>query len=160
MKNRPLYVRKFHSGRLKEFGWQIAATFEESKEANEIAPVSDNQILRTIRDVSRRRLNREKLERLIFLRDFLQGPPHRPGGSPPFAGKDRPDFVPGGLYRVVMDNVKQYEYLYKNGFQVNEKTYRRLSCSAGQARVSTVIFCNEAILPEVKRRLNNGPEHG
>lgn len=156
MKNRPLYVRKFHSGRLKEFGWQIAATFEESKEANEIAPVSDNQILRTIRDVSRRTLNREKLERLILLKNFYKASPTGQEEARRLQGKiDRTLFQEDYIV-VVMDNVKQYEYLYKNGFQVNEKTYRRLSCSAGQARVSTVIFCNEAILLEVKRRLNNG----
>ena len=57
---------------------------------------------------------------------------------------------------VVMDNNKHYEYLYENGFVINGEVYRRLSCPAGKARVSTVIFCREEILDEVKTRLDNG----
>lgn len=62
-----------------------------------------------------------------------------------------PDYV-----TVVMDNLKQYDYLYNNGFVINNEKYKRLSCGAGQARVSTVVFGNEKILPKVKDKLNNG----
>ena len=72
MINRPFYVRKYHSGRLKEFHYIIEDTFEESKAYNEIVYLSDNQILRTIREISHRTLNREHLEKLILCRDFYQ----------------------------------------------------------------------------------------
>ncbi len=62
-----------------------------------------------------------------------------------------PDYV-----TVVMDNLKQYDYLYHNGFTINNEKYKRLSCGAGQARVSTVVFGNEKIIPETKKKLNNG----
>ena len=62
-----------------------------------------------------------------------------------------PDYV-----TVVMDNLKQYDYLYNNGFTINNEKYRRLSCGAGQARVSTVVFGNEKIIPKTKEKLNNG----
>ena len=62
-----------------------------------------------------------------------------------------PDYV-----TVVMDNLKQYDYLYKNGFTINNERYKRLSCGAGQARVSTVVFGNEKIIPKTKEKLNNG----
>lgn len=62
-----------------------------------------------------------------------------------------PDYV-----TVVMDNIKQYDYLYNNGFYINNEKYKRLSCGAGQARVSTVVFGNEKIIPKLKERLNNG----
>ena len=57
---------------------------------------------------------------------------------------------------VTMDSVKEYEKIYKKGFIFNGKTYKRLSCSASQARVSTVVFCDESIKIELKRRLDNG----
>lgn len=57
---------------------------------------------------------------------------------------------------VVMDNLKQYDYLYNNGFTINNEKYKRLSCGAGQARVSTVVFGNEKIIPKTKEKLNNG----
>ena len=62
-----------------------------------------------------------------------------------------PDYV-----TVVMDNPKQYDYLFHNGFYINNCKYQRLSCGAGQARVSTVVFGNEKIVPRVKEILNNG----
>lgn len=62
-----------------------------------------------------------------------------------------PDYV-----TVVMDNLKQYDYLYNNGFTINNERYKRLSCGAGQARVSTVVFGNEKIIPKTKEKLNNG----
>ena len=70
MINRPLYIRKYHSGRLKEFGYKIENTFDESKESNEIIAVSDNQMLKTMRDIQKRTINKEKLEILIKTRDF------------------------------------------------------------------------------------------
>lgn len=62
-----------------------------------------------------------------------------------------PDYV-----TVIMDNLKQYDYLYNNGFTINNEKYKRLSCGAGQARVSTVVFGNEKIIPMTKEKLNNG----
>ena len=57
---------------------------------------------------------------------------------------------------VVMDHKNHYRHIFENGFTINGIEYRRLSCSAGQARVSTVVFCAADILEEVERRLNNG----
>lgn len=62
-----------------------------------------------------------------------------------------PDYV-----TVVMDNLKQYDYLYNNGFTINNEKFRRFSCGAGQARVSTVVFSNEKIISQAKDILNNG----
>ncbi len=49
-----------------------------------------------------------------------------------------PDYV-----SVVMEHKNHYKHMYKYGFDVNGKHYVRASCSAGQARVSTVIFVCE-----------------
>ena len=57
---------------------------------------------------------------------------------------------------VVMDNVQDYKKIYEKGFKFNGILYKRLSCSASQARVSTVVFCDDRIRQELKRRLDNG----
>lgn len=57
---------------------------------------------------------------------------------------------------VVMDNIKDYEVMFKNGFVFNGKTYKRFSCSASQARVSTIVFVDVTIKDELKRRLDCG----
>ena len=196
MINRPLYTRKYHSSRLKEFGYNIQNTFDESKSLNEIIELSDNQILKTMRDVQNRTIDKQKLEVLIKTRDMyktkLTFQQSKKGmvSTTAIAHKlkklkiknsltDRlyekyvnisvnqkeakriqdkinrmlfhPDYV-----TVVMDNLKQYDHLYHNGFYINNEKYKRLSCGAGQARVSTVVFGNEKIIPKVKEKLNNG----
>lgn len=196
MINRPLYTRKYHSGRLKEFGYNINNTFDESKSLNEIIGLSDNQMLKSIRDVQNRIIDKRKLEILIKTRDMyrtaLTYQQSKKGmkSAANIAKKLKtlkikneftkrlrkkylditinsdeaqriqdkinrmlfnPDYV-----TVVMDNLKQYDYLYHNGFYINGKKYKRLSCGAGQARVSTVVFGNEEVIPSVKEILNNG----
>lgn len=197
MTNRPLYVRKYHSGRLKEFNYSIENSFEESKDLKEIIGLSDSQMLRTIRDIRKRKIDRNKLEILIKTRDYYKYNTYCNKKNYKYAEKisdvlttitldndyiarlkdkylnnsndkqysDMYYKIQGKIDRimfmedyvvVVMDNLKQYEYLYNNGFYINGKLYKRLSCSAGQARVSTVIFCNVEILDKVKEILNNG----
>lgn len=196
MVNRPLYTMKYHSGRLKEFGYSIDNSFEESKELNEIIALSDSQMLKTMRDVQNRIIDKQKLEILIKTRDMykmkLTYQQSKKGIASASAIAEKlksvktrnalterlykkyidisvyadeakkiqskinrmlfnPDYV-----TVVMDNLKQYDYLYHNGFYINGQKYKRLSCGAGQARVSTVVFGNENIIPQVKERLNNG----
>lgn len=194
MTNHPLYIRKYHSGRLKEFGWEVNDTFDDSKKQNEITMLADSQILRTIRDVRKRTIDRKKLERWILLRDFYdrrqtvrsrrpyaamitarlkhcgsrQGPLWaRLCGKylRPSSDSDERKRIQRKINRtlfqedyvtVVMDTPGHYRYLFENGFKINGYCYRRLSCSAGQARVSTVVFCREDMIAEVSRRLNNG----
>lgn len=196
MVNRPLYTRKYHSSRLKEFGYNIENDFDTSKMLNEIIGLSDSQMLRTCREVRNRIINKEKLEILIKTRDMykekLTYQQSKKGlknakriadklskikSTTPLVERMKskyinitvnteeakriqdkinrtlfnPDYV-----TVVMDTNSQYEYLYNNGFYLNDKLYKRLSCSAGQARVSTVVFGNTEIIDEVKERLDNG----
>lgn len=57
---------------------------------------------------------------------------------------------------VVIDEIKHYKTFFKDGFVFNGRRYKRFSCSAGQARVSTVVFIAEDIRDKVMKRLNNG----
>lgn len=200
MINRPLYTRKYHSARLKEFGYSITNTFEESKRFNEIVALSDSQMQKTIRDVQNRVIDKEKLEILIKTRDFYRekntyrqskkGRQTANQIAQKLTAVHAKNRLPKQMYErmyqkyinisvnrdeaariqdkinrtlfnpdyitVVMDTVKQYDYLFHNGFTVNGERFRRFSCGAGQARVSTVVFVNEKLIPKVRERLNNG----
>ena len=57
---------------------------------------------------------------------------------------------------VVIEDKKHYELFFKKGFYFNGEKYTRFSCSAGQARVSTVVFIKDKIKKEMQDRLNNG----
>ena len=205
MVNRPLYVRKFHSSRLKEFKYNINNTFNESKANNEIISLAESQILRTLNDIEKRVIDREKLEILIKTRDkykyaltyqqkkknkiapkikrkllFLNTRQKFRSYSPtlrklynrlyekyvtiPYNANEYKriqDKINRMMFNkdyvtVVMDNKQQYKHLYENGFYINGEKYSRMSCGAGQARVSTVVFGRDKILPQLEKRLNNG----
>lgn len=57
---------------------------------------------------------------------------------------------------VVIDNNKDYYKIYKNGFKINGITYRRLLGTTGGVKNNTIVFVNEKLLPELKRRIDNG----
>ena len=203
MTNRVLYIRKFHSSRLKEFNYNIQNTFDESKALHEIIGLADNQMLRTIRRITHRALDKDKVEQLFKLRDHYRSAT-LPRNKVTMRDYDIYDeycidivrnvlpkvkirstytqylydkYIKRDMYvqeakriqdkinrtlfcpdyvTVVMDKKSHYDYLYHNGFILNGKKYKRLSCSAGQARVSTVVFCNADIISKVKLALNNG----
>ena len=120
-------------------------------------------MLRTIRSIRKRSLDRQKVERLFLERDELRKRCERRKHTESYADRlkwlkdkiNRTMFMPDYV-TVVMDHKAHYKYMFENGFNINDKHYVRLSCSAGQARVSTVVFCADDIVEEVERRLNNG----
>lgn len=159
MINRQFYVVKFLSSRLKKFNYNITMTFNEGKETKEIVALSDNQILRSIRDIRNQNVDKELIEELFKERDKLK----KEKLSLKNLNKinkiqDQIDhilYIPDYI-TVVIEHLSHYEYIYKNGIIFNGKIYKRLSCSASQARVSTVVLCNTDIIDELKERLNNG----
>lgn len=98
---------------------------------------AERKLLR--RRCEKKRHNQEYANRLQYLKDKI----------------NRTMFIPDYV-TVVMDHPKHYEKIYRKGIVINGKRYRRFSCSAGQARVSTVVLCCEEIADELERRLNNG----
>lgn len=131
----------------------------------------------TLRDVLRKRLDKVKITsssyrvlKYIRKHQYIQGYPRvrelmaklaDPGWSlrqqleEVQAKIDRTMYVPDYV-TIVMESQKHYEKMFLDGVTINGCLYRRLSCSAGQARVSTVVFCNTEIIEELMRRLNNG----
>ena len=159
MVNRPYYTIKLLSSRLKRFNYNISLTLNEGKETGEIIYLSDNQILRTIRDIRKQNVPQSTIEELFQEKIQLKKNIKTKADITKLKKlQDRinhimyiPDYV-----TVVIENNKHYQYIYKNGIVINGNTYKRLSCSAGQARNSTVVLCNTDIIDEVKERLNNG----
>ena len=159
MVSRPYYTIKLLSSRLKRYNYNISLTLNEGKETGEIIYLSDNQILRTIRDIRKQNVSQDVIEELFQERIKLRKNIKTKKDIQELKKLQNkinhimyiPDYV-----TVVIENNKHYEYIYKNGIVINGNTYKRLSCSAGQARNSTVVLCNTDIIDEVKERLNNG----
>lgn len=160
MVNRQFYTLKFHSSDLKFYNYNIPnLTFNEAKNKNKIIALADNQILRTIRDIKNQDVDMNIVEDLYRTRDKIKKEKNSSKNLRQIIKIQEqinhllyiPEYV-----TVVMDELSHYKYIYNNGIIINGKLYKRLSCSASQARVSTVVLCDTDIIDEVKERLNNG----
>lgn len=60
---------------------------------------------------------------------------------------------------VVMRNNTHYKRANK-GFKVNGITYKRLLCTTGGVKMSTVVYVSEKVYPELKKRLANNHNTG
>lgn len=161
--NRQLYTLKFNSSKLKELGYRVDTSFDEAFELGEVIALADSQMLRSIRDIRKRTVDKDKIEKLFAERDQLRRRCEKRKNNQAYIQRlqwvknkiNRTMFVPDYV-TVVMDHPKHYHYIFQNGIWINGKRYERFSCGAGQARVSTVVLVCDEITKELEKRLNNG----
>ena len=154
------YIFKINTARLKRAKWDIKSlTVDEARKNQELIALADSQMLRFIdeingvtnceqyisslkdriallkEDPNQKKVSREiyllkkELDELLFKKDYMF---------------------------VVIDKKKDYEYIYQNGFKINGITYKRLLGTTGGVKNSTIVFVNEKLLPELKKRIANG----
>lgn len=164
---RQIYTLKFKSSLLKEFGYKINMEFDEAKKLKCVIALADSQMLRTIREVRGQVIDFDKVEELYTDREIYD---KKLSNSKSLEKEDIEKIVADRnevqseiddmLYvkdyvTVVMESTKDYDYICENGVEINGKIYHRLSCSAGQARKSTIVVCPNDIIDEVVQRLDN-----
>lgn len=163
MPNRQFYTIKLNSSDIKHYKYVINTNFLLAKKRGQIAAVADSQVLRIIRKITNREIDMSLVNSLYNKRDYLKKREVSKNNSNEIERIQREIyslmFIPEYV-TVEMSGNKQYEYLFENGFDIiidgTKRHYRRFSCSAGQARVSTVVFCATTIIDELEDRLNNG----
>lgn len=166
------YIMKFSSSRLEKFGYHLKRILgstgthvREIRSNNELIALGDNQALRTIRSIRYKRnpnclrYNPQQLDELYHLKKELKKKPFTESIKKQIsmvnAQIDEMLFMPEYV-SVVIDDVKHYKKIIKDGLYINNFKYVRLMCSAGQARVNTVILIREDYESEVKKRLRCG----
>lgn len=159
MVNRLFYTAKFNSSLLAEFDYNLNMSFKEAMKDGMIISLADSQMLKTIRILTNHEVNLEFLEKWYEERDFLKK--HKNCKENRNRIKELQNNIYTMMYipeyiSVVMESKKHYEQMFKKGFLFNGKKYVRFSCSASQARVSTVIFIEESIKEKAKEMLDNG----
>ena len=116
-------------------------------------------MLRSIRDIIGKQVDLEKLEEYYEERDRLKKRKNSRFNKKRI--KQLQDYIYEMMYipeyiTVTMDNINTYKRIFEKGFYFNGSLYKRMSCSASQARVSTVVFVKDEIREELRRRLDNG----
>lgn len=159
MDNKQFFTFKFKSSRLKEFNYDISLTFDEAQEYGEVISLFDNQILRSIRDIHNKHIDYNYLNELHREISILKNHEHSIENANSIkiiqTKINEILFIPEYI-TIVMDHPAHYKYLYKNGLKLNGKRFRRFSSSAGQARVSTVTFCETETADKLDMILDNG----
>ncbi|WP_182004690.1 RNA dependent RNA polymerase [Priestia aryabhattai] len=159
MKNNRFFTYKFKSSRLKEFNYNIELNFNDALQYGEVIALFDNQMLRSIRKIKDRDLDEKELNSLIERKNELKrSESTKENKNEIIETKDKINemlFIPEYI-TIVMENNSHYDYLYKNGLTLNGRAFVRFSSSAGQARVSTVVFVEEETAKELQIIMDNG----
>lgn len=128
-------------------------------------------MLKSIRDITGQQIDRNQLEEWYTERDKLKKK-KKASKIEKQRIKELQNLIYQMMYipqyiTVTMSSAKEYEKLYKEGFYFNSRWFKRISCSASQARVSTVVFCDcgekgdkveadDSIRIQLRNRLDNG----
>jgi len=149
-------IAKFQSSRLKEFNNNISVTLNDLRRNNEVIRLSDNQILRTLRQITNKPFSQEELDSFLKQKRKL---------SKEFNSKkelleiiqkiDDILYVPE-IISIHFENKSHYQKIIKNGVFVNSCKFVRLWAGAGMLRKNTVNFVREDLKDRLVEILDNG----
>lgn len=153
-------IYKIHSKRLKKNKWNLDLPIDVAMRdyANEIVSLSDSQVMRFIDEINgthdrdkkiraiKNKIKAEKRkdrsrESRVLMRELYKSL---------YELQFQKDYV-----CIVMDSNADYDRANK-GFKINGISYRRFLGTNGGIKNSTIVYVNEEIYPELKKRLDNG----
>lgn len=153
------FVYKIHTSRLRRAKWNLTLTINQARENKELIALSESQMMRFIDELNgitnpeihiadiKLQIKKLKLEKNLAY--------SRPKIKKLYDELDKYQFKKDYVC-VVIDNNKDYMKIYKNGFKINGIIYKRLLGTTGGVKNNTIVFVNEQLLPELKRRIDNG----
>lgn len=155
------FIYKIHSSRLRKAKWNLKLTISEARENKELIAVNDSQLIRFIDECNK--IDIHSLESRIFdiqakikqQKTQTDLTVSRPEIKKLYAELDACQFKKDYVC-VVIDKKADYAKLYKDGFQINKITYRRLLGTTGGVKSNTIVFVSEKLLPELNKRIENG----
>jgi hypothetical protein len=152
-------VFKIHSSRLRRKKWNLKLTPNQARENQELIALSESQIMRFIDEINNITNAELKISNIKSQIKKLKSDKNlstsRPKIKKLYNDLDKYQFKKDYVC-VVIDKIKDFEYIYEHGFKINNVTYRWLLGTTGGVKNNTIVFVNEELLPELKRRINNG----
>lgn len=153
------YVYKIRTSRLRRKKWNLQLSISDARENQELIALSESQIMRWIDELNgitnpelhisdiRSQIKKLKKEENLSI--------SRPKIKKLYAELDSYQFKKDYVC-VVIDKVKDFEYIYKNGFTINGIKYKWLLGTTGGVKNNTLVFVNEKLLPDLRIRIDNG----
>lgn len=153
------YVYKIRTSRLRRKKWNLQLSISDARENQELIALSESQIMRWIDELNgitnpelhisdiRSQIKKLKKEENLSI--------SRPKIKKLYTELDSYQFKKDYVC-VVIDKVKDFEYIYKNGFTINGIKYRWLLGTTGGVKNNTLVFVNEKLLPDLWTRIDNG----
>jgi len=153
-------IYKINTKQLKKANWNLTMPFETAiKDYPEIiVSISDSQLLRFIDKLN----GDERIdEEIAHVKNRLRNAKRRPKSADSrmqirelynklYQIQFQPDYI-----CVVMNSERDYDRA-NEGFTVNGIRFRRFLGTNGGIKNSTIVYVNEQLYPELKRRMDNG----
>ncbi len=153
------FVYKIHTSRLRRNQWHLRLTVGQARDNKELIALSESQILRFIDELKGipqpEQAVREIRSQIRHLKTEKNLAVSRPKIKKLYEALDEYQFIKDYVC-IVIDSDRDYKKIYKDGFRINGITYRRLLATTGGVKNNTIVFVSEKLLPELKRRIDNG----
>jgi hypothetical protein len=152
------YIFKITTSKLKRKNYNFNLTISEARRSGEIVSIGDSQMLRSLREIKGTKIYDENIYQLLSEKRKIKKKKASEENSSRLleieTTLDSILFVPE-IVSVLVEDIKHYEYIGKNGFILNGIKYHRLLCGAGQARRNNSLWISEDYEKALKHLLNN-----
>ena len=152
------YIFKISTSRLKKAKWDLSLSLSEARRNDEIISLNDSQMLRWIDELNGVENTEERVNEvranIRMIRSRESTALNRHAIRDLYDELDRIQFKPDYMHLVV-DKPKDLLTACK-GFRINDVKYVRLLGTSGGVKCSTIVFVNEMLAPELRRRILNG----
>ena len=154
------FIYKIHTKQLKRSNWNLNMPLETAirEYPDLIVSINDSQMLRWIDELNG---VTDYSERIRTIRNRIQYIKNKPKSrQQKQAIREAYDELYHAQFQrdyvcVVMDSSRDYDRA-NQGFTINGITYGRLLGTNGGVKTSTIVYVNAELLPELKKRINNG----
>ena len=153
------YIYKIDSNLLVKKDWDLTLSIEDARKIDGlVVALADSQVLSWINELNGTQDYDDKAKNIKREIKWLKKQPTNK------ENKRRISELYKALYKLqfkedyvcIVMNKKSHYKRANQGFKINGITYKRLFCTTGGVKMSTVVYVSERIVDELKKRISNG----
>lgn len=143
---------------MRDAQWNLNLSIQEARRNEEIIALSDSQQMRFIDELNHLEGQEEKVKEIKRKIKAIRREPtsleNRKAIKRLYDDLDALQFKPDYMC-LIIDRDKDLQRA-KKGFSINNVRYGRLLGTTGGVKNETIVFASERLLPELRRRIDNG----